>query len=43
MWGRQSCSNNYKSIIKLFRSGGKTRGVKKISVSDDYYVGKLRK
>jgi hypothetical protein len=33
---------NSKSIIKLIESGGKTRGVKKISVSSDLCMKKIK-
>jgi hypothetical protein len=33
---------NYKSIIKLIESGGKTRGVKKISVSSDLCMKQIK-
>jgi len=38
-----SDSTNSKSIIKPVESRGKTREVKKVSVSDDHCVEKLRK
>jgi len=30
-------------MIKVFKSGGKTRGVNKVNVSDDHCVEKLKK
>lgn len=37
-----SNSANFKSIIKLVKSGGKTWCLKNVSVSNDYCVEKLR-
>jgi hypothetical protein len=40
---RPSYSTNFKSIIKVVESGGRTRVVKKVNVSNDHYVEKLKK